>query len=672
MSVEIILKGNIGNIEYQDALDLKKIFEDYFRENVKSATGKILIYNSATLFGQEVKDIDLVVIGSLQKFPLNIKFKTDKDQTFKKRSIFINSFCFCIETKRQTSRDVYREGLNILVNYKNKKSDVTTQSEKQKYSLKNYFYERLGYNPYICNFIWFRNFNKDNIKELLGTEYNHNVLYNDFSMGWLFQLACIQKEIKEENNLKFSSFRSNFDDDSPEVFNLFEEVKNNIGELTRRKIETISKKLLGTQKYAEEIGEKLLEISGRAGTGKTIKLLRLACDLATNKDKRCLILTYNHALVSDIKRILAIIGIPDGVDNYTVRISTLHKFIYELMIGFDINTIQKGDKIYVPGFITNYEKNISDLFQYIDNGLIEERDIQKLMKSRHDEVNYDIVLIDEAQDWLEQEKIILYKIFSPERIILANGKDQLIRRPKYCNWTSGIDSGKIKKDSSNKNLRQKKNLVDFINLFAENFGINWNVERSEEMNGGNVKILTKGFSKEVYDEESKYLMNNGNIAYDMLFLAPPNLVKRTKVIDKSGMEKEKREFVFLDNFKKMDINLWDGTSTDIRTEYPVDPKQHRVLQYDSCRGLEGWIVTCLNFDDFFQYKFDTFVEDTSENTLALESLNDKRLKFAYIWTLIPLTRAIDTLVITLRNKNSNFSQKLKELSQDFDFISWIE
>ncbi len=167
-------------------------------------------------------------------------------------------------------------------------------------------------------------------------------------------------------------------------------------------------------------------------------------------------------------------------------------------------------------------------------------------------------------------------------------------------------------------------------------------------------------------------MNNGNVAYDMLFLAPPNLVKRTKVKDKSGVEKEKSEFVLLDNFKKMDINLWDGTSTDIRTEYPVDPKQHRVLQYDSCRGLEGWIVTCLNFDDFFQYKFDTFVEDTSENTLALESLNDKRLKFAYIWTLIPLTRAIDTLVITLRNKNSIFSQKLKELSQDFDFISWIE
>ncbi|MBK8873704.1 MAG: PhoH family protein [Bacteroidetes bacterium] len=100
-------------------------------------------------------------------------------------------------------------------------------------------------------------------------------------------------------------------------------------------MEHITSKLLDQQQYAKAIGEKLIVISGRAGTGKTIKLLRIACDLAQNKGARSLILTYNHALVSDIKRTFALIEIPDGIDEYCINIATLHKFFYELLIGWN-------------------------------------------------------------------------------------------------------------------------------------------------------------------------------------------------------------------------------------------------------------------------------------------------------------------------------------------------
>ena len=123
----------------------------------------------------------------------------------------------------------------------------------------------------------------------------------------------------------------------------------------------------------------------------------------------------------------------------------------------------------------------------------------------------------------------------------------------------------------------------------------------------------------------------------------------------------------------MGINVWDGTSTDLRTQYVVDLNEHRLLQYESCRGLEGWTVINLDFDKFIDYKMQTFEEEKNTNELALESLEEKRRRFVYLWALIPLTRAIDSLVITLNNSNGFIGKVLKEVYEENpDFIEWIE
>jgi hypothetical protein len=42
-----------------------------------------------------------------------------------------------------------------------------------------------------------------------------------------------------------------------------------------------------------------------------------------------------------------------------------------------------------------------------------------------------------------------------------------------------------------------------------------------------------------------------------------------------------------------------------------------------------------------------------------------------MWTLIPLTRAIDTLVITIKDKNSYIAKKLYEIYNDNrNFVEW--
>ena len=691
MPVKINIKGDQDTNEYKDALVLKQIFESEFSKS--DTCGEILIISGATLFGQEVKDVDLIVLGNFEKYSCKIKtkaetgsYKNRHELELKERLVFVNSFCFVIETKRHRAEDVQLNGIQLLVKYNNKLHDVTTQSEKQKYSLSSFIKDRINFSPYVCNFIWFRNINWDSIKQLLGNNENaltkHNYLPNTFHLPFLFQLACVQatpysptdKDGKPKGYASFKCLKKDQSFDINEMsstFELFNKVKQGAGQLTRKKIEQITSKLLDNQQYAKAIGEKFIIISGRAGTGKTIKLLRLACDLAVSKGARCLILTYNHALVSDIKRTLALSEIPDGVDTYTVNITTLHKFFFELLIGFGIvkNDINPDVDIkYIPDYLEKYNAYLQELYEYIDNGLIQDKEIQDLMRSRHDKVAWDYILIDESQDWGELEKSIIFRIFGKEKVIIADGVDQLVRTQKKCNWVSGLKPDiDFKKTNEKKGLRQEVNLVSFINAYAKQLGIIWELEPKQELIGGKIIISLKDYSKELHENEVKRCKEFGNSEYEMMFLVPPNLVSTTH--DENG---ESKNFKLHNEFKQMGINIWDSTSKDIRSQYIVDLTQHRLLQYESCRGLEGWTVVCLHLDEFIRYKMETFTEQEN-NELALETFQEKRDKFVYLWSLIPLTRAIDTLIITLKDKDSKVGKALRKVyEQNPDFVQWIE
>ena len=701
MSVKIRIIGNQQTNEYQDAIFFKELLEKEFINT--SVTGEILIICNATLFGQDVKDVDLIVIGKLDKCQIVIKTKATTSKTKKKifeqeleqikeRNLIIKYFCFVIETKRQRVEDIQLEGLTLFIKYNGRLKDITFQSEKQKYALLDFFRDKIENPPYICNFIWLRNVSGNSIKELLGDypdAFNkHNYLPNTFGLRWLFSLACIQSAPynpinKETNQLekycRFNSFYQNkmpnFDKFS-EVFDLFTKAKKVMGDLTRKKIEQITKKLLDKQKYAQAIGEKLVIISGRAGTGKTIKLLHIAYDLAVNQGARCLILTYNNALVSDIKRILAFSEMPDGVDTYSVHISTLHKFFYDVLCGFEIGTSKSiNDKIFIDNFTRKgkYESLLKEFYEYIEKKVVEKQDLEKIMKTRHQQIAWDYVFIDEAQDWTDIEKELIYFIFGKERTIIADGYDQLIRSQKKCIWEQGLKKDDFNKPPpEKKGLRQKYNLVNFVKQVAEKMYVYWDVEPKDDFIGGKVIIKTGDFTKELYDSEFKICKNYGNVAYDMIFFTPPSHVLKEQKIDRFGNKKSVGSFRLLQEFADKGIKIWDGTNTDSFSIYSSDLESHRLFQYDSCRGLEGWTVVCLELDEFIRYKFEAFKEENiPAEQNRLESFDDKRDRFVNLWTLIPLTRAIDTLIITLKNPESKIAKVLKDIYQNNpDYIEW--
>lgn len=101
------------------------------------------------------------------------------------------------------------------------------------------------------------------------------------------------------------------------------------GILTKKKMDAISTKEIGKQMQTlyDSAGKKLEIITGKAGTGKSLALLRFMFNHV--QKHHCRLLTFNNLLVMDTKIALRNLG---KFTPTNASISTLHKFFYELYI----------------------------------------------------------------------------------------------------------------------------------------------------------------------------------------------------------------------------------------------------------------------------------------------------------------------------------------------------
>lgn len=79
----------------------------------------------------------------------------------------------------------------------------------------------------------------------------------------------------------------------------------------------------------------------------------------------------------------------------------------------------------------------------------------------------------------------------------------------------------------------------------------------------------------------------------------------------------------------------------------------------------------MNFDTFLEEKCNEYI-DGEADSLILESSEERKRRFLYNWAMIPLTRAIDTLIITIKDSSSKTAQILRKISKNYaDFVSWL-
>lgn len=641
---------------------LEERFKQEF-EKYPEAKGTLYVLRSISIFGYEVRDIDLVLIGKFESFCYRNKVLTKNYDEV--QGLYIDGFICNVELKDITllkdssGKDRFAKiGTSYIYTYKNSgEKNITEQAFKQKNSFRQYMKDNLNIEPWMTDHIWFRSLNPGQLSEVRHGEkdnaFDSELDFYEFIKGLLLQ-TNVERHI--DGTFHLNGFSAT--DSEVAALSKFLCEKRVAKGLTKKKFELLSQEGLDINKIKAGVGDQLTVLSGRAGTGKTIQLLQLAFHLAnTTNNKRCLFLTYNNALVCDIRRLIDFSNIPVSMDERTVSIQTIDSFFIQLLELYGVvrhNSLIPSSKDY----LSRYNDALGVLYETILKDL-DDNEIEAIKDMVDCHIDWDFILIDEAQDWTNLQKQLLLKLYGPKRIVVADGIDQFIMSCSKQNWSVGIKANKHKE--MDLELRQKANIVEFVNAFSRELRLGWSIRRNEKLTGGQIDVY-KDYDSNIHKELRDHCIENGCENYDILILTPPNKVET----DENGAS----HFILAEAYAKANIKIFDGTNSSNRHRYPTKDLT-RVYQYDSCRGLEGWAVVCLNFDELINYKLDTIDEKDIRDLYSGLDLEEGKKKFVYTWALMPLTRPVDRLVITLKDPKSEIGVILKNLSNQFeDFMTW--
>lgn len=651
------ITAGVGAEEYSASENLKTIFEDYFNKH-SGINGTILIKPNFKAVGEDPEDIDIVLWFNFENFKYDTfsfhafydqeedKYLTTKQKT--KIEVIFKSMLINIELKSHNNSGVTITKNDVLVDYKGKKSSAYTQNNNQKYSLKNFINKsesKLSQtNFYISNLIWLENY-----KGSLGwgqSNLNNLLLGNNIDFKKIFDVAFSKTpprlSIKTKKYYQNSVNERNVEDDLntliEQVFLYYDqEVLPKQGDLSRKKLEkVIQKQLDGKYKPAyESIGNKTLIIYGIPGSGKTLILLRFAYYLAIEKDSRCLILTYNKALIADINRLARLAGFKDDPSSASIGTITCLRLMRKLLIEFglyqeestNLSSIERLN-YFKTNFSNKYESLLKELLALLK--VADEDDINKL-KINLLELNYQYVFIDESQDWYPEEKDILYILFGNENCIVSYGSHQLLRNKIPLDWKSGTNSTYTLTLTTS--YRQKSNLCHYIKDLCQRIDFPDNIEVNTNLNGGKINIYCRDLNLDDYRIFYSYCVEQcKNAAYDILLL----------VSSEDDYHKK---------LKHNNIEVHDGTIEKNKAIIPTNMDASRVFNYQSSRGLEGWIVVA-NYLDVFLQEIENTIYEAEEGLSLLET----KEKVCHQWLYMILSRPIDTLVISLKNKNSKYAK----------------
>ncbi len=120
-----------------------------------------------------------------------------------------------------------------------------------------------------------------------------------------FTYDKVEEIIKLNHYFKWPGYKQWYDSDilfEGQIRQIFERASKDSedGYITKKKINRIQSKLDDASiKAYENIGEKLVEVNGKAGTGKSSDILKWMLRLSI-EGRKGVFLTYNHVLVYDI------------------------------------------------------------------------------------------------------------------------------------------------------------------------------------------------------------------------------------------------------------------------------------------------------------------------------------------------------------------------------------
>ena len=641
---------------------------------------KLDIVPNILLYGDTTKDIDILVIyrSKQQRFIATVELKLHSPAKIKIR----NNNCFV----------AYRnfDGEENLHN-------VTLQSSKQVFILKNYITRDLGSRVnWIESAIWLANMPKSALIEAQEpSERKKSPLFPaDFTWDEFL------KKMQTMSNNPFPSAPIN----EEMVERLLKAVGNVVefSDLDKSRYRKLTSTALDNNRaqYMGKLGEQILIFQGKGGTGKTARLVRLAHQIFKKHNGRVLFLTYNLSLRSDVQRIFNWLAVPNPTGGAGVYPDSVYSFmvawfeVFKIYIEelkdqqrlqaplleihrkwFEIdNSVIKGD----INFFDTFKPKQRLLLDALKSGAIDKSFLRVLKNRGSKRLDWDFIMVDEAQDWPEEERDFLFAFYGPTKIILADGEDQLVRSQVKTEWSTNSVSKQI--ITLRKSLRLKSSLCDITNNIAKALNYNWSLEKDTEVHGGRV-VLVYGdpLSDKFYRRISSTIEQYNLSPIDVLSIVPPSMVVKTQKSENPHVNNIKRKDSRVEKYslvakqcEKHGEVTWDATSDDVRKETPTSKFQFRFVPYESCRGLEGWIAVNYALDEFFDSKISEYRSDKVHPGEIVFDEHKMAMEYATKWLMIPLTRAVDTLIIHIQNRESILGQVLETMQKDNPSLITVE
>ncbi|MET3414546.1 RNA helicase [Methylobacterium sp. 1030] len=656
----IVITGVTEGDEYEAAKRLERRLLDLWPDIAQSKADVVRIFVGLKMHGQKMEDLDLVVIGffaEARSFDVEWKFYPRDGEPFTPKAARVRNFALVIEVKSHDAKGVRFENTAAFVKY-TRNGDaswqcVTEKNRSQMFEFKKWL-DRFGLdNVHVQNLVLFTG-----LKERDLPRRPHVCIASDTSFERILNVLGQVSGIREKDRKVTLSYGAEeafarlLAPNSP----LFETIAPT--PLDRRRMDLIAKSAL-QDAWLEDLGERQILLKGRGGVGKTVILLQMAYRAFDQSGQRSLVLTFNKALVADMRRTMSLLGVPRSVERGGVAIETVHGFIRQLMLKLGVIDCREG-------FLDGYETHKSTLLHYLLSGTVTGDDLAETIRSDATQFDWDLVFVDEGQDWPGDEIAILNAVYGPKRLVVSDGVDQYVRN-SVADWTSSLSKGESKVRPLKKCLRMKANIASFVADVAAGLGLDdWDLEPNVDAAGGRVIVFEGDLAAEpariaALVEEAREL---GNFPVDLLACVPPGLVVKTA----QGPENEAAAA-----YVEHGGRVWDGTAADVREHYPIDRDELRFVQYDSCRGLEGWTTINYDLDQLWDYKASQWLSEKHTHDPLLETREEAAARHAARWIMIPLTRAIDTLVIGIGANPGPLRDVLRKVAdRREDFVEWID
>lgn len=575
----------------------------------------------------------------------------------------IHSFVLVIEVKQHSPDLIRFEGPRVLVRYDQLWSDATYQCDDQTWALKRY--QKAPYKgknrrqpTFVQRAIWLRRAHESAFD---GIPAKSSVPVHFADLNWN---GLVDSFVTNRGNVR--TLVDHFDHPthhSIETLRTHLTRKVSPTRLDLRRVNALTQTRFDVDKtaYIQNLGKGLLILRGRGGTGKTFALVQVALHLA-RQGKRTVMLTYNHGLIADINRALRFIEEKDPTLNPLPKLKTRYAFTQDIFIQTFGMAAEEAVKM-IP-----------------DIGAREERRLSDLMNCKEPIVHgYDFVLVDEGQDWEDKQRDLMFRLFGPEHVVVADGVDQFVGQDR-CNWDRG-DIPINRRHGLRASRRTKAATCQTVAEIALELGLSdWDLVPDPDTHGGRFTVLVEPDARRAVERglnilESDQRQETTVKAVDNLICLPS--AKMAKGINFSALFDEAIEVNARDS--------WRGFEEEDRRTYPLRDGQLRAVQYSSCRGMEGWTTLCLGLDVFFDFQrknpridFEGLEASVrAKEGMFWKSKVDEKLAqeadlFAVNWLMIPLTRSIDHLVVHIADEASELCDILRAVSQRLPgSIEWI-